>query len=153
MDAEEKQPRLYTIGFTQKKAEVFFNLLRKSGVKKIIDVRLSNDSQLAGFAKRDDLRFFLKEICLCDYEHRPNWAPTKDLLDGFIKTKTITWNEYEIRFIRLMQDRNALANLELAAVEDSCLLCSEPTPEHCHRRLVAEQIKIKFPNIRIIHLK
>ena len=152
MDADEKQPVLYTIGFTQKSAEQFFNLLRTSGVKKVIDVRLENTGQLAGFSKKDDLRFFLKEICQCGYEHRPNWAPTKDLLKRY-QDKQTPWNDYETEFAGIMQARDAMANLELAAVEDCCLLCSEPTPEHCHRRLLAERIKMKFPNIRIIHLK
>ena len=151
MDADEKQPVLYTIGFTQKSAEQFFNLLRTSGVKKVIDVRLENTGQLAGFSKKDDLRFFLKEICQCGYEHRPNWAPTKDLLKRY-QDKQTPWNDYETEFAGIMQARDAMANLELAAVEDCCLLCSEPTPEHCHRRLLAERIKMKFPNLRIIHL-
>ena len=152
MDAEEKQPRLYTIGFTKKTAETFFNLLRTNGIKKVIDVRLENTAQLAGFSKKDDLQFFLKEICQCGYEHRPNWAPTKDLLKRY-QDKQTPWNDYETEFAGIMQARDAMANLELAAVEDCCLLCSEPTPEHCHRRLLAERIKMKFPNIRIIHLK
>ena len=152
MDAEEKQPRLYTIGFTKKTAETFFNLLRTNGIKKVIDVRLENTAQLAGFSKKDDLRFFLKEICQCGYEHRPNWAPTKKLLDGY-KHNEIPWDEYVVQFSRIIQDRGLMENLELASLEDCCLLCSEPTPEHCHRRLLAERIKMKFPNIRIIHLK
>ena len=151
MKADEMLTFGYTIGFGGKRAEVFFNLLRKSRVHKLIDVRLNNVSQLAGFTKKADLAFFLREICQCDYEHRPNWAPTKELLDGY-KSKKISWDEYMAQFSRIIQTRGIMENLELSSVVGSCLLCSEPTPEHCHRRLLAEQIKVKFPNIKIIHL-
>jgi uncharacterized protein (DUF488 family) len=142
---------LYTIGFTKKKAQEFFPLLKKNKVQKIIDVRLNNVSQLAGFAKRNDLIYFLKELCDCDYIHKPNFAPTKDILDGY-KKKLIDWNEYVRKFHQLINNRIIENEMPIAELDNSCLLCSEPTSEKCHRRLVAEYLKNKHGNIKIIHL-
>ena len=152
MNINEISTTVYTIGFGQKSAKDFFTLLRINKVSKVIDVRLNNVSQLAGFTKKDDLAFFLKELCQCKYEHRPNWAPTKDLLDRY-KSKKTSWSEYEVEFLRIIQSRNIMANIELGLVANSCLLCSEPTPEQCHRRLLAEQIRVKLPTVKIVHLK
>ena len=96
---------IFTIGFTKKNAETFFNKLKNAGVKKIIDIRLNNVSQLAGFAKRDDLKFFLRELCNCDYRHEPLLAPTKEILDGY-KKKKIDWIQYEKQFVKLMKDQS-----------------------------------------------
>ena len=143
--------KLFTIGFTKKNAETFFGKLIKSGVEKLIDIRLNNVSQLAGFTKKDDLIYFLKKICDCDYIYKPLLAPTKEILDAYRK-KEITWTEYEKRFNDLLIDRKAHTLLSSSELHMACLLCSEPTPDKCHRRLVAEFFKNCFENIEIIHL-
>jgi uncharacterized protein (DUF488 family) len=143
--------KLFTIGFTKKNAETFFGKLKKSGVVKLIDIRLNNVSQLAGFTKKDDLIYFLKLICDCDYVHEPFLAPTKEILDAY-KKKEISWIEYEKRFNVLLISRKAHALISSSELHMACLLCSEPTPEKCHRRLVAEFFKNSFENIEIIHL-
>lgn len=142
---------VFTIGFTKKNAEVFFTKLKEAGVKKIIDIRLNNVSQLSGFAKKDDLAFFLRQLCNCEYRHEPLLAPTKDILDGY-KNKKIDWSEYEKRFKDLLKARNAHTLISSAELHKACLLCSEPTPEKCHRRLVAEYLKSYLKNIKILHL-
>lgn len=143
--------QLFTIGFTKKNAQIFFSKLRKAGVKRLIDIRLNNVSQLAGFAKRDDLIFFLKELCNCEYRHVPNFAPTKEILDAY-KKKQIDWAEYVRRFTKLIQDRKIENLISPEDLNKSCFLCSEPTPEQCHRRLVAEYFKEKFGDVEIKHL-
>jgi len=143
--------KLFTIGFTKKSAEVFFTKLKMAGIKKVLDIRLNNVSQLAGFAKRDDLIYFLRELCGCDYKHEPLLAPTNDILDDYRK-KRIGWIEYETRFSKLMKEREIEKLLDSEELHGGCLLCSEPTPEKCHRRLVAEYLKDKLGNIEINHL-
>lgn len=143
--------QLYTIGFTKKNAHTFFSKLRKAGVLRLIDIRLNNVSQLAGFAKRDDLIFFLKEICNCEYRHIPNFAPTKEILNAY-KKKQIDWTEYVRCFNKLIKDRKIETLITTEELNNSCFLCSEPTPEQCHRRLVAEYFKEKFRDIEIKHL-
>lgn len=130
---------VYTIGFTQKKAEKFFGLLRDSEIKTLIDVRLNNVSQLSGFAKKDDLRFFLKELCETSYIHMPDWAPTKELLNAY-KKNTITWAAYQDKFLSLMARRGIEKDIDRKVLEQGCLLCSEHEPHYCHRRLVAEYL-------------
>jgi uncharacterized protein (DUF488 family) len=142
---------LYTIGFTKKSARDFFLLLKNSGVIKIIDIRLNTTSQLAGFAKKNDLSFFLSEIFQCKYQHLPEFAPTKDILDGYHEKK-ISWSEYELLFKKLLEERKPGKFLSVIDLENACLLCAEPTPEKCHRRLVAEYLKSIFPEIVIRHL-
>jgi len=142
---------LYTIGFTTKSAQVFFSILQKAEVAKVIDIRLNNVSQLAGFTKRDDLIYFLRAICDCDYEHMQLLAPTEELLNAY-KKKKIDWEEYVTRFSNLIRERqieNAISSEELS---NACLLCSESTPERCHRRLVAEYFREQFDDIEIKHL-
>lgn len=143
--------QLYTIGFTKKNAQTFFTKLRKAGVIRLIDIRLNNVSQLAGFAKRDDLIFFLKELCNCEYLHIPSFAPTKEILDTY-KKKQIDWAEYVRRFSKLIQDRKIENLISAEDLNNSCFLCSEPTSEQCHRRLVAEYFKEKFGDIEVKHL-
>jgi uncharacterized protein (DUF488 family) len=143
--------KIFTIGFTKKNAETFFTGLKKAGTKRIIDIRLNNVSQLSGFAKKDDLKYFLKELCNCDYIHLPQLAPTKELLDGY-KKKKINWMEYEKQFIKILQSREAQSLLSVYDFDNSCLLCSEPTPEKCHRRLVAEFLQKHSNNVEISHL-
>ncbi|MDY6785053.1 MAG: DUF488 domain-containing protein [Cyanobacteriota bacterium] len=142
---------LFTIGFTQKTAEQFFETLRKSGVKRIIDTRLHNVSQLSGFAKRKDLEYFLKKICNIDYRHEVDLAPTKEILDDYKKKKG-DWEIYEQRFIQLLENRKIERHFSPKLFEDSCLLCSEAKPHHCHRRLVAEYLNQQWGNIKICHL-
>lgn len=142
---------MYTIGFTKKNAKSFFSKLRSAGVTKLIDIRLNNVSQLAGFAKRDDLIFFLKELCDCDYKHMPNLAPTKEILDSY-KKKKIDWDEYVRRFSKLIKERKIENEITAEELNNACFLCSEPTPDQCHRRLVSEYLKEQFGDIEIKHL-
>lgn len=142
--------KIYTIGFTKTSAEGFFNRLIKSGTNKLIDVRLNNISQLAGFAKRDDLQYFTKQICGIDYEHISKLAPTKDILDEYKKNGG-AWEIYQKNFLDLMTKRN-IENIDPQQLNGSCLLCSEDKPHHCHRRLVAEYLRDKWSNVEIIHL-
>lgn len=144
--------QLYTIGFTQKGAKRFFALLKESGAKRLIDVRLNNVSQLAGFAKRDDLKFFVQEICHMDYVHIPELAPTKDILDAY-KKHGGDWQVYEDKFFQLMEKRSIEKTIRPEIIDKACLLCSEHKPHHCHRRLVAEYLNEKWGgNILIKHL-
>lgn len=131
--------KIYTIGFTQKKADQFFGFLRANDVKTLIDVRLNNVSQLSGFAKRDDLKFFLKELCNIKYEHAPELAPTKDILNAY-KKKEISWDIYEDKFLNLMARRNIEKSIIPELIDSGCLLCSEHKPHFCHRRLVIEYL-------------
>ncbi len=143
--------RICTIGFTQKSAEDFFTRLRSSGVKRVVDVRLNNASQLAGFSKRDDLQYFLKVVLGIEYAHVPSLAPTQDMLDEFKKNKG-DWNVYQEKFLRLIESRQIEKSVLPESLDESCLLCSEDKPHHCHRRLVAEYLKVKWGTIRIEHL-
>ena len=143
--------KVYTIGFTKTKAKDFFSRLIKAGVKKVVDVRLNNVSQLAGFSKKDDLAYFLNEICGIDYEHRSELAPTKDMLDEYKKYRG-DWTIYKERFLELMAQRKIEETLPHSALDRACLLCSEDKPHHCHRRLVAEYLKDKWNDLEITHL-
>ena len=137
---------IYTIGFTKKPAEEFFTLLRDAGVRHLIDIRLNNTGQLAGFAKQRDLAFFARELAGADYLHLPELAPTQDLLDAFKKRHGL-WEEYTAGFARLMDERAAYARFDRRLLEEgACLLCSEATPERCHRRLVAEGLRAATRN-------
>lgn len=139
-----------TIGFTQTTAEHFFNRLREARVKKIVDVRLHNTSQLAGFAKADDLAFFLGTIARISYEHQPLLAPTDAILKAYRKEKG-DWSEYEGRFLALMRERQIEQHLTPEALDGACLLCSEATPHHCHRRLVCEYLNDKWKGSLNVH--
>jgi uncharacterized protein (DUF488 family) len=143
--------KVFTIGFTKKNARQFFEAIRKSGAKRVVDVRLNNVSQLAGFAKRDDLKFFLKEVCDIDYVHTPDLAPTKEMLDEYKKLKG-DWDTYEKRFLDLMEKRSIEERIPKEIIAEGCLLCSEDKPHHCHRRLVAEYLKQHWGDIDISHL-
>lgn len=144
---------LFTIGFTQKNAQQFFEMIKKNKIELLIDVRLNNKSQLAGFTKGNDLAYFLKEICNCNYEYRIDMAPTKEILDGY-KKGAFGWEEYERKFIPLIQNRNVGKAFEekYQKYTNICLLCSEQAPTQCHRRLVAEEIIRNNSNIQIVHL-
>ena len=140
-----------TIGFTKKHAERFFSLLREAGVKRVVDVRLNNEGQLAGFAKKRDLAYFLKAILGIDYIHLPILAPTEDMLSAYKKEKG-SWQDYERRFLDLMSQREIERNVDPQIIDNSCLLCSEDKPHHCHRRLVAEYLKQHWGKVEIRHL-
>ena len=142
--------KIFTIGFTKTSARNFFSRLANSGAKKIVDVRLNNKSQLAGFAKRDDLAYFADTICHMGYEHIPALAPTQDILDDYKKKKG-SWSEYERKFLDLMA-RRQIEKLDREKLDGGCLLCSEDKPHHCHRRLVAEYLKSKWDDVQIVHL-
>lgn len=143
--------KLYTIGFTKTTAESFFSRLSKAGVKKVVDVRLNNVSQLAGFAKKNDLQYFLKAICEIDYEHRPELAPTQDILDAYKKHRG-DWAIYEQQFLELMTRRKIEDTIPRSAIDEACLLCSEDKPHHCHRRVVAEYLTDRWGDLDIVHL-
>ncbi len=142
---------IFTIGFTKKRAQEFFGSLRDAGVERVVDVRLNNVSQLAGFAKRHDLAYFLREICDVDYVHVPSLAPTREILDANKKGQG-SWEEYEERFLALMARRRIEDTLDPALLDGACLLCSEHRPHHCHRRLVAEYLRERWGGIEIEHL-
>ena len=143
--------KIFTIGFTRKPARRFFALLRESGVRRIVDVRLNNVSQLAGFAKKDDLAYFLEAICGMQYIHAPELAPTKELLDDYRKRRS-DWSTYEARFLDLLRERRVEESVPRELVSGGCLLCSEDKPHHCHRRLVAEYLKQHWKDVDIAHL-
>ena len=142
--------RIFTIGFTRKTARTFFTLLEKAGVKRIVDVRLNNVSQLAGFAKRDDLQFFLERFGM-GYVHLPILAPTQEMLDAYKKEKG-SWADYERKFLALMTERRIENAVKREVLHEGCLLCSEETPERCHRRLVVEYLDKTWGNIAVTHL-
>lgn len=146
-----KSINLFTIGFTQKTAEQFFETLSKAGVKRVVDTRLNNVSQLAGFAKRADLAYFLKKIGDIDYIHLPQLAPTQEMLDAYKKQKG-DWETYEQQFVQLMHDRQIEQQVSPELLCESCLLCSEAKPHHCHRRLVAEYLQKYWGTLTIHHL-
>jgi uncharacterized protein (DUF488 family) len=143
---------IYSIGFTQKSASQFFGTLKAHGIERLLDVRLNNTSQLAGFAKQADLAYFLREICSASYEHEPLLAPTQDILDAFKKNKG-SWELYEREFLALMRARKIETRIDKESfTQKTVLLCSEPTAEHCHRRLVLEYFAEQWEGVEIHHL-
>jgi uncharacterized protein (DUF488 family) len=146
-----KTIRLFTIGFAGKSAQEFFEILAHAGVRRLIDTRLNNVSQLAGFTKKRDLEYFLRAIAGIDYMHDPQLAPTKDILDDY-KKQRIDWAEYERHFRKLMEYRRPDERLNPAGLDRACLLCSEPTAEHCHRRLVGEYLEAHWGDVFLRHL-
>lgn len=143
---------LYTIGFTQKSAEQFFELLKKNQVARIIDIRINNASQLAGFAKGKDLQYFVKQICNANYEYVKDFAPTKELLAKWRKAE-INWEQYTRVYLNLLKERSILKKYDVKKFNNACFLCSEETPELCHRRLLVEYMKEHSEeDVKIIHL-
>ncbi len=142
----------YTIGFTQKSAETFFELLKNNGVKKLVDVRINNTSQLAGFAKYPDVKYFVKEICGIPYEHIVDFAPTKELLKGY-QQKEVTWDQYVVIYRNLLNNRHILQKYDMSRFDGACFMCSEDMPTQCHRRLLVEFIKESNPDVVIKHLR
>lgn len=141
---------IYTIGFAQKSAEEFFTFLTKNRVKKLVDIRLNNKSQLAGFANAKHLPYFLK-LHNIDYEYKIELAPSKELLKGY-KDNLVSWDEYMKIYNQLLIERDVLKNILVEELDNIVLLCSEPTAEQCHRRLLAEYLANNFKNINIKHL-
>jgi uncharacterized protein (DUF488 family) len=144
--------KVHSIGFTQTTAAAFFARLRGAGVRRLVDVRLNNRSQLAGFSKQDDLRFFLRELCDADYVHEPLLAPEPGMFDDY-KHRRGAWDEYAQRFLDLMADRQIERALPRSSfATPTVLLCSEPTAAHCHRRLVLEYLRARWGDLEIEHL-
>lgn len=142
--------KIFTIGFTKTSAENFFGRLNDAKARKLVDVRLNNVSQLAGFAKRDDLKFFAKSLCGMDYIHAPNFAPTKPMLDSYKKGQ-IPWPKYETKYLDLIIQRK-VEKLRPSELDGCCLLCSEDTPHFCHRRVLAEYLSREWGGVEIVHL-
>jgi uncharacterized protein (DUF488 family) len=143
--------KIFTIGFTRKSAETFFTRIKNAGVKRLIDVRLNNTSQLAGFTKKDDLRYFTKQLCHIDYLHLPELAPTANILDAYKKENT-GWELYERQFQDLLRERRIAETVPRELLDGACLLCSEEKPDHCHRRLVAEYLKQNWADVHVAHI-
>ena len=143
--------RVYTIGFTKKSAKAFFTAVCGSGAKRVVDVRLNNSSQLAGFSKRDDLPYFLKAICGLEYVHRPELAPTQEIIDAYRK-RGGGWPAFERAYLALIESRRVEKSVPREIIADGCLLCSEATAERCHRRLVAEYLRERWGGLEIVHL-
>ena len=142
--------KIFTIGFTKTSAQNFFDRLKCAQAKTLVDVRLNNISQLAGFAKRDDLRYFTRELCGMGYQHLPALAPTQSILDEY-KRDGGAWDIYAEKFVLLMESRR-IEQLDRKELDGGCLLCSEDKPHHCHRRLVAEYLRAKWVDVEIVHL-
>lgn len=144
---------IFTIGFTKTTAEDFFGRLKGNHIERLLDVRLNNRSQLAGFAKEKDLAYFLRELVGAAYEHAPLLAPSQEILDAFKKRGAMPWEEYEARFLALMRERKIESEVDRGGFEKrTVLLCSEATPENCHRRLVAEYLAEHWGEVEIVHL-
>jgi uncharacterized protein (DUF488 family) len=143
---------IYTIGFTQKSARQFFDILKGNGIRRVIDIRLHNSGQLAGFTKQHDLEYFLAEICGAEYVHEPRLAPTKELLSDY-RAGRRSWQDYERIFEGLLVERQIAGTLDQALFDrPAVLLCSEPTADQCHRRLVAEHLQRHWDGVTIHHL-
>lgn len=144
---------IYSIGFTKTTAESFFGRLSDSGVRRLLDVRRNPSSQLAGFAKDRDLPYFLRELVGADYAHEPLLAPTEEILKAYKRQRAMPWAEYEEQFIALMRERQVERRLDPGMfLMPTALLCSEATPEHCHRRLALEYLADHWSGVQIIHL-
>ena len=143
--------KIFTIGFTKKSAKEFFEILKTNNIEQIIDIRLNNTSQLAGFTKKDNLEYFLKELCSIDYCHFIFLAPTKEIRDRYIKSKD--WDVYVKKYIELLDNRKVLDKLDKSFFKrKSCFLCSEASADHCHRRLLVEYLKEHWDYVEIVHL-
>lgn len=147
-----KPVRLFTIGFTRKSAEAFFTRLQSAGVERVLDVRLHNVSQLAGFTKRDDLEYFLKAIGGIGYVHLPALAPDPALFEAFKRKQQLPWNQFRQRYLKLLGTRKVEQTLDRSLFPNGCLLCSEADPEDCHRSLAAEYLRRHWKNLEIVHL-
>jgi uncharacterized protein (DUF488 family) len=143
--------KVFTIGFTKKSAREFFGKLRRPELTRVVDVRLNNVSQLAGFSKRDDLQYFCEAILSIGYLHLPELAPTQAMLEAYKKNHG-GWSDYETQFLDLLAERKVEDTVTREVIDGGCLLCSEATPENCHRRLVAEYLQSKWGDLEIEHV-
>ena len=145
--------KIYTLGYTKKSAEEFFGLLERYGVERVVDVRLKNTSQLAGFTKKDDLEYFLRRILGIEYCHLDFLAPTADLMRA-LRGAGEDWDLCTLEFAKLLEERDVLNRLERGFFSEKqcCLLCSEPDADHCHRRLVAEHLQEAWSDVDVVHL-
>jgi uncharacterized protein (DUF488 family) len=144
--------KIFTIGFTQKSAETFFGMLRQPGLLRLVDIRLNNVSQLAGFSKRDDLQFFARELSGIPYVHMPALAPSVEVLENY-KSGGRNWSVYETQFLALMRARQVETTVDRDLLNGACLLCSEPSPANCHRRLVVEYLQSFWGDLEVKHLE
>jgi uncharacterized protein (DUF488 family) len=143
---------IYTIGFAKRSAAAFFDALKQARIARLVDIRLNNTSQLAGFTKRDDLAYFLRQIRGAEYRHEPLLGPTQEVFDRYKKAKG-SWQEYERAFLALMAERRVETALDRELFGGpTVLLCTEPTPERCHRRLVVEYLQRAWGDLTPIHL-
>lgn len=142
---------IFTIGFTQKTARGFFTSLIKHSVEGILDTRLNNTGQLAGFSKKNDLEYFSNEIMGKPYTHWLDSAPTDEILTAF-KKKQISWETYSAEYLSLLKSRKLAQNIDPTSLHMSCLLCSEHSPKYCHRRILAEYLKDHYKDVTIVHL-
>ncbi len=143
--------KIFTIGFTKKTAAQFFALLDRPDLRRVVDVRLNNHSQLAGFTKSDDLRFFLDRLLNKGYVHLPELAPTPDMLKKY-RDGQHDWAGYERDFLALLEERHVQRSVPEAILDGGCLLCSEALPERCHRRLVTDYLASRWPAVQVVHL-
>ena len=144
--------KFYTIGFTGSSAEHFFKRLQDAGVRKVIDARLWASSQLSGFAKKNDLYYFLKEIANIDYVYREELAPSDNILKAY-KARRITWDDYEVQYLDIINHRNISNILRPEEVDGACFLCACKTTNHCHRRLLSEYLVREWDaEIEVVHL-
>jgi uncharacterized protein (DUF488 family) len=145
--------KIYTIGYTKKSAKEFFGALEEHGIERVVDVRLKNTSQLAGFTKKQDLEYFLDRILGVEYAHLDFLAPTSELMKAYRESDE-DWDLYVMEFSKLLRERDVLGSLnpEFFSEKRSCLLCSEPEADRCHRRLVAEYLQEAWSDVQIVHL-
>lgn len=152
MKRENNAVPVTTIGFTGKTAQEFFDLLKNAEVRTVLDIRLSNTSQLAGFAKKQDLPFFLDRLCGAAYREMPELAPEPDLFKRY-KAKELTWDDFAAAYVELIAKRRVESNLDVDLFRSACLLCSEHLPHHCHRRLALEYLNSRWNSrLKVTHL-
>ncbi|MCA8348484.1 DUF488 domain-containing protein [Burkholderia cepacia] len=141
-----------TIGFTNKSAEKFFSLLRDAKIKTLLDVRLNNTSQLSGFTKKYDLKYFLSQLISAEFVELRDLAPKNDMLRQY-QRKEVSWDIYAAEYIELLAKRQVEINLDIALFDRGCLLCSEDRPHYCHRRLAVEYLNTRWNNrLNVTHL-
>lgn len=152
MKKKDSEVQVATIGFTGKTAQAFFDLLANAKVHTVLDVRLSNTSQLAGFAKKQDLSFFLDRLCGTAYVEMRELAPEPSLLQRY-QAKQLSWDDYTADYLELLAKRRVESSLDLNLFRSACLLCSEHLPHRCHRRLALEYLNSRWDNrLKITHL-
>jgi len=141
---------IYTIGFAKKNLREFIKRIQSAGVKKVLDIRLNNTSQLAGYSKKDDLEYVL-ELVNIQYQHIPALAPAEELMKAF-KSKEIGWEQYVQTYSRSLEENDPIGLVKVRQGEKICLLCSEDTPKYCHRRLLAEYLGKHIEGLVVQHL-